>query len=542
MDKFSAFCRKDDRYGDVPVLIVGAGGIGCELLKSLVLLGFRKLHVIDLDTIDISNLHRQFLFGIHDVGKSKALVAKEATLRFAPDADITAHFQSVITFSTSFFRQFKVVFNGLDNLEARRHVNQMCVMEGVPLVETGTAGMMGQSRLIIPDITECFDCRPHSPPKTFPICTIRSTPSTFVHCVVWAKEHIFPCIFSTMASQIDNIESLEDDGLKEALRREQEVLNKLQSLEDPLELKGFILSTLYNADIEHLAALEDVWKAANRQPPRPLSNIEAKDSHEWLMLMEGSLSRLRARNVAISFDKDDDDAMECVAALANLRALCFDIEPRKVFEVKSIAGNIIPAISTTNALIATIAVQQGLYYLTKGADAPYSTETAAKTIYVGNMDRLFSHEFDNGPSSHCHVCGTHRVKLQCPLDSPISVLIDAIRVRFPDMDEDDLQLRDGSRVLWDPFELEANVDKSFEQLNVKHGSILTIDTGNVPIVASIEVSFHVDMVFTRIISQSKRRKLEDGKENCYHSQSMVAEKQQETVELHSSEDDLEILA
>jgi len=54
--------------------MVGAGGIGCELLKNLVLTGFGEIHIVDLDTIDLSNLNRQFLFGIQHIKKSKAMV------------------------------------------------------------------------------------------------------------------------------------------------------------------------------------------------------------------------------------------------------------------------------------------------------------------------------------------------------------------------------------------------------------------------------------------------------------------------------------
>lgn len=76
---------------------MGAGGIGCELLKSLVMTGFKHIEVIDLDTIDISNLNRQFLFTKEDVGKYKSEVARDAIKKRFPEVEIKAYVGNVIT-------------------------------------------------------------------------------------------------------------------------------------------------------------------------------------------------------------------------------------------------------------------------------------------------------------------------------------------------------------------------------------------------------------------------------------------------------------
>jgi molybdopterin/thiamine biosynthesis adenylyltransferase len=149
--------------------MVGAGGIGCELLKNLVLTGFGEIHIVDLDTIDLSNLNRQFLFRNEHIKKSKALVcwfhiilfastrlilalqvAKESAGKFNPNVTIEAYHDNIKDpkFNVAFFKKFQVVFNALDNLEARRHVNKMCLAAGVPLVESGTTGFNGQVQVI----------------------------------------------------------------------------------------------------------------------------------------------------------------------------------------------------------------------------------------------------------------------------------------------------------------------------------------------------------------------------------------------------------
>jgi len=147
------------------VLVIGAGGLGCEILKDLALSRFRDIHVVDMDTIDISNLNRQFLFRQTDVGKSKAEVAARFVERRVRGVRITPHNCKIQDLDADFYRQFQIVVCGLDSIEARRWMNAMLVsiveedpesMDAIkPLIDGGTEGWshlvcQGRTQLHVP--------------------------------------------------------------------------------------------------------------------------------------------------------------------------------------------------------------------------------------------------------------------------------------------------------------------------------------------------------------------------------------------------------
>lgn len=189
------------------VLVIGAGGLGCELLKDLALMGIRNIHVIDMDTIELSNLNRQFLFRTRDIGRPKATVAAEFIQRFIPDCKVVAYHNRIQDFDKRFYEDFNVVLCGLDSIEARRWINNMMVSllrydndyildqsSVIPLIDGGTEGLKGNARVILPGMTACIECNLdlYPPPVNYPLCTIANTPRLPEHCIEYVKILLWP--------------------------------------------------------------------------------------------------------------------------------------------------------------------------------------------------------------------------------------------------------------------------------------------------------------------------------------------------------------
>lgn len=210
-DNFNPGEDLKENFPSLQVLVVGAGGLGCEILKNLALCGIENIYVVDLDTIELSNLNRQFLFREKDIGKFKAEVAANFIKKKFPKINIKFSKEKIQHFTDSFFRQFHIIIGGLDNIEARAYINQKVhdLVEFnekgeidpatvIPFIDGGTEGLRGQSRVIIPYTTSCFNCASHlinNNRNTYALCTIAENPRVPEHCIEyafaieWKKHH-----------------------------------------------------------------------------------------------------------------------------------------------------------------------------------------------------------------------------------------------------------------------------------------------------------------------------------------------------------------
>lgn len=551
------------------MLLVGAGGIGCELLKNLVCCAFGSgsqsqqgpngteatdtvpdkkagIVVIDLDTIDLSNLNRQFLFRKHHIKKPKALVAKETASQFNPSVEIEPHHASIFDnqYDVEFFEGFDIVFNALDNLAARRHVNRMCLAANVPLIESGTTGFNGQVQAIKKGETNCYDCTEKPVQKSFPICTIRSTPSQPIHCIVWAKSYLLPELFGASEEGTSDMTVTDGDDAKEVqkLKDEADALKKIREKMGETDFAKEVFNKVFGEDIERLRSMSDMWQS--RKPPEALQfetvNIDkdpiqqgqalaTEETAVWSLqdnlkvfgyAIDKLSKRAKAGEDVIEFDKDDKDTLDFVAAAANLRSHVFDIPLNSEWDIKKMAGNIIPAIATSNALTASLCVLQAFKIIRSQTPARKPSVPAAanntnnteanskpepplggcKEVFLESRktERMLGIQHLSPPRPDCPVCSPVYAKIHIKEGSAptFQQLVDLLKLRL-NYEEFSITAAAEGKLLYDPeFEDELSKPLAAHGFDGKNISFLIVqdesDEPKVDLVLSVKSKASVD--------------------------------------------------
>ena len=199
IDQISIFGDETQKkLENLNVFMIGAGAVGCELLKNCAMMGIStntnsKLTVTDHDRIEKSNLSRQFLFRDNNIGNLKSECAINAVKLmnnkincFSMQEFVNDKTEKI--FDKTFFEKQNAVIIAVDNFEARTYISGQCEKYNIPYFNCGTEGPYANVEANIPGkIVQAS--YPTNYKKVVPPCTLKMFPSSINHCVLWTLDH-----------------------------------------------------------------------------------------------------------------------------------------------------------------------------------------------------------------------------------------------------------------------------------------------------------------------------------------------------------------
>lgn len=144
---------------DFSALVIGCGGLGCNIAVHLAGAGIGRITLCDSDTVSEGNLNRQFLYTKYDIGKAKAPTMKSRLENYCDDTEIIAVSRKIQSMpDLESLGSFDIVFSAVDNGEAREIITEYSLKRSVPCVFGVIDGFYGMSYLFIPGSSPCIHC------------------------------------------------------------------------------------------------------------------------------------------------------------------------------------------------------------------------------------------------------------------------------------------------------------------------------------------------------------------------------------------------
>jgi ubiquitin-activating enzyme E1 len=297
------------------IFVVGAGAIGCEHLKNMGLSGIGKVVVTDMDSIELSNLSRQFLFRNDDVKnhRKKSEVAKKAVEAMNKDIRIEARIDRVgketeNIYDDDFYKDTNAICLALDNAEARNYMIERSkklynLKHSIPVFESGTEGIIGNTFSILPGITDKKYFNDNQ--RTFALCTVTSSPYLIQHTIEYAQslfKQLFGDIPRTESRMISDFEKFkkkalenDDENSTETLRIIlEDFVNVPRNIEDCVRWAKELFEIHFNNKIKEILKVhpkgDKHWKSG-KQAPIPLDLDLCNDLHMDFILSASSLRK-----------------------------------------------------------------------------------------------------------------------------------------------------------------------------------------------------------------------------------------------------------
>lgn len=140
------------------IMVIGAGALGNEIVKNLLMLGVGEIFIVDMDNVEKSNLTRSVFFRENDIGKNKAEVICKNAQEINPDVKINFYNGNIKNLGLGVFNKFDLIICGLDNREARMFVNQSCRKINKIWIDGAIEILNGIVRVFHPVNFACYEC------------------------------------------------------------------------------------------------------------------------------------------------------------------------------------------------------------------------------------------------------------------------------------------------------------------------------------------------------------------------------------------------
>ena len=155
-----------EKLKEAKVIVIGAGGLGCPILQYLTAAGVGTIGIIDFDEVDETNLQRQILFTVNDIGKNKAIAAEQGLKQLNPNVNFNVYTDKLTTQNAlSLFTDYDIVVDGTDNFSTRYLINDASLITNKPLVYGAIYKFEGQVTVFNYKKGPSYRCLFPEPPK-----------------------------------------------------------------------------------------------------------------------------------------------------------------------------------------------------------------------------------------------------------------------------------------------------------------------------------------------------------------------------------------
>ncbi|MFX1257856.1 MAG: ThiF family adenylyltransferase [Promethearchaeota archaeon] len=473
------------------ILIIGVGALGCEIAKDFALMGIGKLILVDLDTIETSNLSRQMLFRPGDEGHPKAEVAAERLKEMNPYLKVDFYFEKLQKLPISVYEEADVVIAALDNFNARLDLNKICLRLKKPMIEGGTVGFEGHVQIVIPK------------GSNIQYKNKEAEINNLVETKLWEiTEEEYPEYFEAerkikeLEEQIEKLRKEKIESIKDKIKKEIEEIFDENYASDILDQTPCYrcLVPVPPADDKLVAActLKGLPRNRDHCVIKAEVDFEKKYGHkpdlnvdeEVLKLKEiaqEELEKLRERvfNENVPPEKRESLTSEEIQEWKNNIKDVFGSN-YKFEEMENILGNKIAAIQTVSSIISSIESQEALKLLFRARgrnigspmDPPYINYNG---VY-GQFDALNIVKRED-----CLACGKiegeENLQIIVPFDANIGYIFEAMEISGYKLDQELWMITNPmtKEIYWNPY-IPSMKDPNIKlkSLQIKSNDIITM--------------------------------------------------------------------